>query len=247
MLIEVSNLSISIDKEKILKNLNFKIKENTLNILIGENGAGKSILLKTLAGFYNFYEGNITLKGKEVNSIDALIRARIISYVASEFHSTFSYTLYNIVEMGRYVAKKSDVENDKKIIEKTMTDLDIWHLKDKSIQEVSTGEKMRAFIARAIATEAEILLFDEPTSPLDIRHKTSLFNIIENLIKIKKTVIVSMHDLNDAIELQSNTIVLSKGNLIANGMSNEIINKNLIKKAYGVESRTSNAFVFFNS
>ncbi len=248
MIIKTHNMSLSIDKINILNDININIEENSLNILIGENGSGKSMLLKTLSGFYKNYDGSVLLKEMEIKKIKDSTRAKIISYVSSDFNSTFPYSIYNIVEMGRYVVQSENqaITNiDREIIETCMKDLDVWSLKDKSIQEISTGEKMRTFIARAFVTESDVILLDEPTAPLDIRHKTMLFSIIQKLISNGKTIIISMHDLNDAINLKSNTIVLSKGRIIASGASDIIINEKLIKNAYGVNSKKSNAFTFY--
>jgi len=248
-MIKVNNMSLNIGENNILKDVSFNVAEKSLTILLGENGSGKSMLLKTLNGFYNKnYSGSILLKNIDLKTIKDSERASIITYSSPDFISTFDYSVHNIVEMGLYVflGERTAVTNtNREKIREYMEIMDIWKIRDKSIQHVSTGERMRTFIARSFATESSIILLDEPTGSLDIRHKSMLFGIIKKMVQNGKTFIISMHDLNDAINLESNVIVLSEGSVIERGFGVDVINENLIKKAYKVNSKESKAFTFF--
>lgn len=249
-MIKVSNMSLNIEGNDILKDISFNVPRKSLTILLGENGSGKSMLLKTINGLYNKnYLGSILLKGTDLKTIKDKDRAAIITYSSPDFISTFDYTVHNIVEMGSYVflGERNNVTNtNKEKIREYMEIMDIWKIRDKNIQHVSTGERMRTFIARSFATESSIILLDEPTGSLDIRHKSMLFGIIKKMVQNGKTFIISMHDLNDAINLESNVIVLSEGSVIESGLGTKVINEGLIKKAYKVNSKVSKAFTFFN-
>ena len=248
-MIKVNNMSLNIEETSILKNMSFNILEKTLTILLGENGSGKSMLLKTLNGLHNKnYEGSILINNHELKTMKDRERASLITYTSPDFISTFDYSLYDIVTMGLYVSlgeRNSITKKHEEKIREYMEIMDTWKIKDKSIQHVSTGERMRTFIARSFATESDIILLDEPTASLDIRHKSMLFGIIKKMVQNGKTFIISMHDLNDAINLETNVIVLSEGTVIESGMGADVINEDLIKKAYKVQSKKSNAFTFF--
>lgn len=245
-MVKVKNMHLNISSKKILNNISFELKKNSLMLLLGENGSGKSMLLKTITGYYKNYDGDILIKENNLKTIKDIDRAKIITYVSGDFNTEFEYSVYNIVEMGRYVfGNKPLTDIDFEYVKKCMRNLDVWKLKDKNIQSVSTGERMRIFLARALATEAEILLLDEPAASLDIKHKSILYSLIKNITKDNKSIIMSMHDINDAIYLKTDMIMLNSGILTACGVSDEILDYNLIKTSYGVECKISKCFVFY--
>lgn len=251
-MLKIENLYLNIASKEILKDISLNFEKNFFLILLGENGSGKSMLLKTITGYYKNYKGSIFIEGRNLKSIKDRERACLVTYVSGDFYSSFSYKVYSIVEMGRYVIQnKALTENDFNIIKESMQKLDVWHLKDKNISNVSTGERMRIYLARALATEARILLLDEPLASLDIKHKCLLYSLINNINNFedneekRKSIIMSMHDINDAVQLKTDMIMLKKGRIWASGKSNEIINGDLIKSSYGVESRLSESFIFY--
>lgn len=247
-MVKVENLSLSIENINILKNISLSLNKSNILILLGENGSGKSMLLKTISGHYKNYTGDIYLDNNNLKKLKDIDRAKIISYVSSDFNSAFAYSVYEIVAMGRFVVNGESYSlksKDKEIIKYAMDKTDIWSIRNKNIQNISTGERMRSFIARSLTTEANILLLDEPSASLDVRHKAMLYSLVRELVDNNKTIIMSLHDLNDAISLNKDVVLIRDGEVIASGNSKKILDSELIEKGYGVQSRKEECYVFF--
>lgn len=236
MKLEVENINVTIDNKEIIKDVSFKVKENSFVGILGPNGSGKSTLLKSIYGVNKpkkggklFFEGNdlLTMPSKE--------RARKIAVLAQESGGHFDFTVEQIVEMGRYPHKKT-LENyskdDTEIVEKTLAKLNLQDFKQRSFSTLSGGEKQRVLIARVLAQDTDFIILDEPTNHLDIGHQLDIMSIIKNL---NITVLSAIHDMNIASLYCDDLIVMNKGKIVKQGTVEEVLTKRTMDETFNID------------
>ena len=238
-MIEVKNLSFKYNKncKTVLDNLSFTIEKGTVNVLIGLNGSGKTTLIKTLAGLLENYSGEIVLDGKKLSEIKIQDRAKIMSYVAQRNNSVDDFLVREYLLFGRVnklsfysSPKKEDEDEMLKCAEK----FKITHLLDKKLGEISGGERQIVSICSAIIQDTDLVILDEPTSALDIKNQHTVLSIIKDIAsECGKTFILSSHNPNHALFLDSNVILLQNGKTSVIGNAKEIITKESLSEIYG--------------
>ena len=239
MKIKISNLSFKYDKKAlsyVLDSLNLEIKEGTVNVLLGLNGCGKTTLIKLLAGLYKPINGVIQYDDKDLQSIKIRERSRIFSYVPQKVNVTndipvrqyLSYGTTNTLEFYEHPGKE-----EMELVESTAERFGISHLLDKNLGEISGGELQIVLIACSIIQRTPILLLDEPTSALDIKNQNLVLSVLKEIVKEGKTIILSSHNPNHALFLDSNVILIHNGNICDEGPAGELIKVDKLKSIYG--------------
>lgn len=238
-MIEVKNLSFRYSKNGrlVLENLSFAIEKGTVNVLIGLNGSGKTTLIKVLAGLLESYSGEIILDDKNLSEIKIHDRARIMSYVAQRNNSIDDFLVREYLLFGR-VSKLRFYASPKSEDEETMLTcaerFRITHLLDKKLGEISGGERQIVSICAAIIQDTELVILDEPTSALDIKNQHTVLSIIKEIAhECGKTFILSSHNPNHALFLDSNVILLQNGKTSVSGSANRIIRREVLCEIYG--------------
>lgn len=239
-----------------LKNISFEIERADFLSILGPNGSGKSTLIKILMGYLKPNQGEVSLNGKEMSHYKPKEIAKIIAYVPQLPSSIYPFNVYEIIAMGRFPhlgISGFEKDGDRKKILEVIELLELEDVLRKGINEISGGETQRAFIARALVQEPEILLLDEPNAHLDIKHQITIFNLLKTLNQQKSlTIITVMHDLNLAKFYCKNTIVLREGKLLLVGETDEVITKENIFSAFDVHvdiqknDVTNNKTIFIN-
>ncbi len=194
--------------------------------LLGPNGSGKSTLLKILSGILPQYEGSARVDGVEVRTARRRDLASKLAVVPQETSFGFPFTVLETVLMGRHPHLAGLAFETQKDVELARAALDrcrAVHLADRTIQELSSGERQRVVFARALAQEPRALLLDEPTSFLDIRHQTELYDLVRELATADGTAVLTvLHDLNLAAEYCDRIYLLRQGRLAAAGPTGEV-------------------------
>ncbi|TQR60753.1 ABC transporter ATP-binding protein [Campylobacter troglodytis] len=191
-MIELENVSVSINGKALLENISFKVLKNSIVCVLGKNGSGKSTLLRTILGNLD-YTGSCKIKGLENRSLNEKKRAQIISYVPQNQHIIFPFTLLEVVLMGKF-AKSSlfaYTRTQKSQAYYILESFGIAHLANRLFYSLSGGEKQLGLIARALISDNEIIVLDEPVSALDISYSFKLLDLIANFKD--KTIILSSH------------------------------------------------------
>jgi iron complex transport system ATP-binding protein len=235
-ILEFKNVSCGYGKKEILKNVSFKIKKGQFIGIIGPNGAGKSTLINTATRIIKSFGGMISVKNKYLQNYGYKELAKIISCVRQENFFSFPYKVKDMVMMGRF-PHQSFIEKfpckDEEIVNEALIFTDTNYLKKRHMLDLSTGEKQRVMIARALAQQPEILFLDEPTSHLDIGHQVKIFDMLNKLNKQKGlTVFCVLHDLNLASEYCDKLMLLNSGKIIKFDVPNKVIDYNLLEKTY---------------
>lgn len=236
--VSVSDLSVGYEKNVIVNGINFEVKQGETLTLIGPNGAGKSTILKTIAGYLERLSGNIVIADKSIDKISSSEMSQRLSVLLTERIRPDLMTCREVVETGRYpYTGKFGLlsEHDKNIVNNALADAEITDLADMDFNSASDGQKQRVMLARAICQEPEILILDEPTSYLDIRHKIMFFEILGRLVSERNIgVILSMHELDFAAKISDKVLCIKDGKIILEGEPKEIFTEENIRKIYDI-------------
>ncbi|MFN2340657.1 MAG: ABC transporter ATP-binding protein [Halanaerobium sp.] len=235
MILKIEALNFAYGKEKVLKNINLSAKKGELITLIGPNGSGKSTLLKCINNYLKADQGSITIKGKKIKEYSRRELAQIIAYVPQSAEDISNLNVFETVLMGRkpHSSWKAG-ERDKKITAEIISQMDLEAIAFKELNNLSGGQKQKVFIARAAAQQAELILLDEPTNNLDLKHQLEIFNLIREEVKNGRTAIVTMHDLSLVSRFSDRIIMLKNGRVFSDG-SDSSLSAAKINSVYGVE------------
>ncbi len=238
-MIKVKDLYFSYDKDKdFISKLNVQIEKGKITTILGPNGSGKSTLLSILGGINKPTSGEVTINNKSIKKIKKKDLAKEISTVHQQNKVPSDITVKELVSYGRIPHKKyfqGNDESDNVIIDWAIKRTGLESLKDKSVMSISGGERQRAFIAMALAQKSKILFLDEPTTYLDIYHQVEILELVKELNDEEGlTVIMVLHDINQAIKYSQNVIVMESGQVMASGKVNEVIDMNLLNKVYKI-------------
>ena len=221
-IIQTKNLSIGYTTKSetitISENINLSLEKGKLIALIGENGIGKSTLLKTLTGLIPPLKGEVTLLNKSLKNFKPLDLAQELSIVLTEKLPPSNLTVYEIIALGRqpYTNWLGTLSNEDKIkIDEAIALTDIQHLIHKKHDEISDGQLQIALIARALAQDTSIIILDEPTTHLDLVHKATLLKLLLKLThETGKTILYSTHDIDLAIQMTDEMIVFTPTEIV---------------------------------
>ena len=233
------------DKGWAIRGLSFHVREGEVLGIIGPNGSGKTSLVKLLAKVARPQTGSIELFGMAIDGMAQEALARRVALVPQETAPLFPFTIAELVLMGRFPHHSAgwrfggmDWETPEEIglVERVMSDLHVRHLADRLLHEVSGGERQRAVIARALVQEPDVLLLDEPTAFLDLRHQMEIIAILRRLNAQRGlTVVMVSHDLNLAGQACDRLLLLRQGEMAALGTPEEVIRPAIIREVYGCE------------
>jgi len=235
-------LSFSYDRSgPVLRDVTFQVEQGEFLSLVGPNGSGKTTLLRLLDRIYVPSHGRISLFGKPMESYTRSALARRIAYVSQDSGSTFPFTVSEVVLMGRSPhmgGRLFESGHDRDIARRAMVMTDIEHLADKPLRSLSGGERQRAFIARALAQEAQIILLDEPNVHLDIAHQVDVFSLMRGLNTTSGVTVVSVsHDLNLAAAYSDRIGVLHLGTLETIDTPAEVLTEGMIDRVFRTRVR----------
>ena len=220
--IKLTGLSIGYEQSggiplEILKNVNLSAAPGEMVALIGSNGIGKSTLLRTIGGFQPWFDGEIYISNKNLCSLSAKEIARLMSFVSTENIHVPNLSVFDLVAFGRFpytnwIGMLS--ETDKAVINEAIEKVGLSGFRERSILQISDGERQRALIARALAQDTPLIILDEPTAYLDVSNKYEIFHLLQMLaLEKKKTIVLSTHDLNIALREVDKLWIISENSI----------------------------------
>ncbi len=233
--IKIQKLDFAYRKKKVIRNLNLEIESGKLTAVIGPNGSGKSTLIKCIDGILPVSSNRIFIGQHDISTLSGNKRARIMGYVPQQESGVFSATVFETLLMGRkpYIGW-APTKNDYNVVTNILQQLDLAKISSEYLNELSGGQRQRVLIGRALVQQPEILLLDEPTANLDLKHQLEVMLILKQLAAKNMTVILAVHDLNLAVRYCDQIIMLSDGQLFTSG-GNEIFTRDNIRKLYQVD------------
>lgn len=237
MWLELNRIFFSYGPKEVLHGIDFQIKESSFLALIGPNGSGKSTLVKVMAGLLAPDSGEVLLQGNPVKDYAPRDLARLLAVIPSEHHFDFPFRVRDVVAMGRFShlgplegLRPQDHQAVDEALELTSTE----ELAERSIAELSSGERQRVLIARALAQQANALILDEPNAHLDINHQIAVFRLLAHLHRQSgKTIIVVLHDLTMVGAFCRQVALMQEGRIVRQGSPREIITEEMILEIYG--------------
>ncbi|ALG68998.1 ABC transporter ATP-binding protein [Beggiatoa leptomitoformis] len=225
-ILQAQHASITVAQSQLLQDITLTLHSGQLIALLGLNGAGKTTLLKLLAGLWQANTGKVLLNNVELNLFRRQTLAIQISYVPQQTHFEFAFTVWDIVMMGRnpYLGRfRPETVKDKQAVTRALERTDITHLAQRWFHELSGGEKQRVIIARSLATQANIILLDEPIASLDIAHALAILQLCRQLADEGHLILLSLHDINAALRYADQVILLHAGQLKAIGTPQQVL------------------------
>jgi iron complex transport system ATP-binding protein len=238
-LIKVENLTFRYKPdEPVLADLSFQVEAGCFMGIAGPNGAGKSTLLNLMAGFLRASSGTIRIDGREVRSYKPRELAKKAAVVRQEFVPAFGFSVIETVAMARLPwlgGMAFESQSDRLLVKEAMEATDTLKFAQRPLGEISGGERQRVFVARAMAQDTPILLLDEPTSFLDLKHQVGIFDLLKRMQVAKgKTVISVTHDVNLAAQYCDEVLLLASDGSGIKGRTEDILTLERIERTFGV-------------
>ena len=237
--IAVDRLTAGYGGREVLRDLSFTVGEGVITALLGPNGAGKTTLIRSLNGALRPFRGSISVRGKNIEGLSRREIAREIAVVAQENETRFPVTVREFVLSGRFAHGGTfgwESAKDVSAAETSISLCELEEMTDSLMNELSGGERQRVLLARALATEAPVLLLDEPTANLDLSHQALMFRLVRERSKgCGGSAVVITHDLNLASEFADEVLILKDGTAAAHGVPGEVLEKKLLADVFGVD------------
>ncbi len=233
MTLTIRHLTYRLHQRFLIEDLSLSFQPGILYGILGPNGSGKSTLLKTMSRIWTPTKGELLWHDHNLLGFSRLEMSRTISLVPQNPSLYFDLPVHQMVAMGRYPhGCRSPLTYQK--VKEALHLVNAEHLQHQLLSQLSGGERQRIYIARALATEAPILLLDEPTSYLDLRHQLEIWQLLRTLVKAGKIVIVAVHDLLAAQRFCDALVILNQGHCQAVGLYQDIMTPSLLQEIFGV-------------
>lgn len=238
---EMQNIIVSYDNTRNhLDGVSTNIQKGKVTTIIGPNGCGKSTLLSVMSRNHVPKTGNVSLENKDLVHYKPKEFAKKLAIVYQQNEVPKDLTIEKLVSFGRlphHTMLKRNDEEDKKAIDWALTCTNLLEKRAHDLEALSGGERQRVWIAMALAQQSEILCLDEPTTYLDIYYQIELLELVKTLNEVHGlTIVMVLHDINQAIRYSDHIMLMKAGHIIAEGAPRDVITKEVIKEVYGVEA-----------
>jgi iron-siderophore transport system ATP-binding protein len=236
--LSAENLAVGYDQREIIHDLSVRIPTGKISVIVGANACGKSTLLKTLARLLKPSRGTVLLDGKSIQSIPTKAVALKLGLLPQSPTAPEGITVADLVGRGRYPRQgwiRQWTKGDDEAIADAMLSTDVLEIADRPIDELSGGQRQRVWIAMALAQETDILLLDEPTTFLDLTHQFEVLDLLVDLNKRdQRTIVLVLHDLNQACRFGDHLIAMKNGAIVAEGNPSEVITEQVVQDVFGL-------------
>ena len=237
-MLRIRSISVSYGEIEILHELSLDVNTGEVVSLIGPNGAGKTTMMRAISGVIPVKSGSVHVDDEDLSVTPIAERARLLAVVPQARKLPPEYTVQQSVLMGRtpYLGwlgnpSPGDIEKVQWAIDRTR----LSELANRRVDELSGGEQQLVLVARALAQDAPVMLLDEPTAHLDLRHQATILDLVHNLARERGlAVLMSLHDLNLVSIFSDRIALLDDGNILAVGKPKEVINQQYLSKVYQV-------------
>jgi len=242
MKLKVKGVHFSYDSINALNDVSIEVGDGEVVSMVGPNGSGKTTLLKCINKILKPKKGTILLDGRNLSDIGLKEMARLSGYVPQSANYIFPSTVFDAVLLGRRPYIDWNVSpRDKEVVSQMLAVTGLKGMVLRYFNELSGGERQKVLIARALAQEPEVLLLDEPTSNLDLRHQLEILDLITAMVREKGiSAIMAVHDLNLAAKFSKKVILLKLGEIYTAGEPGTVLTRENIRSVYGVDTLVNN-------
>lgn len=240
-MLEARDVSVTYGERVAVAGISLSARPGEITAIIGPNGAGKSTLMRALNGALLPSSGEVSLDGKPLSAFARRAIGRRIAVVAQEAELRFPVTVMEFVLGGRYAwsgvgAWGWETERDVLVVQEVLRETELEDFSARLMSELSGGERQRAVLARALATEATVLLLDEPTANLDLAHQATVLQLVRARCDQKRAAaVVVTHDINLAAEFADHVLLLLKGRTLAAGKPGEVLTPELLREVFAIQ------------
>jgi len=238
-MLEAKNITINYGPRQAVADVSLRAESGQMLAIIGPNGAGKSTLLGALNASVRITHGEVLLDGRPLDSYARRTIARRIAVVAQEADLRFPITVMEFVLGGRYAWSNTwgwESDHDVEVARGILRETEMEEFAGRLMRELSGGERQRAVLARALATEAKVLLLDEPTANLDLAHQATMLKVVRGRCDLRDTsAVVVTHDVNLAAEFADRVLLLKEGREVATGPPRAVLTAELLRTVFDLE------------
>ncbi len=239
-MLEYQSVSIGYRGEPVLKEISVRFPARKITAIVGPNGCGKTTLVQCLIGASRLTAGRILLDGKDLSAVSPRERARKIAFLPQMHASLPAISVRLLTEHGRFpymgFGRKASPE-DRRAVEEAMAQAQVRAYADERVDTLSGGVRQRAFLAMLLAQNAPVLVFDEPTTYLDIRGQVEFLSLLRGLRAEGRTILVVLHDLNQAAQIADRVVLMQDRKIAACGSCAECLTEQRIAAVFGVSCR----------
>lgn len=238
-ILEAKNLTIAYGPEPVIEDLNLRIPQGQITVLIGSNGCGKSTLLRTMARLQAPRSGTVLLSGEEIAKLPTKEIAKRMSILPQGPSAPEGLTVNQLVRQGRYAHQswlKQWSREDERMVRLALESTRLTELAERPVDALSGGQRQRAWIAMTLVQGADTLLLDEPTTYLDMSHQIEVLDLLFELNeKEQRTIVMVLHDLNLACRYAHHVVAVNEKSIYAQGQPEDIITRELVRQVFGME------------
>ncbi|MCU4740472.1 ATP-binding cassette domain-containing protein [Halobacteria archaeon AArc-m2/3/4] len=234
-MIDVLDLSVAFGDVSVLEDVSLSVEAGTFVGLVGPNGAGKTTLLRAISGALEPDTGLVAIDGTDVHALSSRESSRLVSVVPQDTSLSFSFAVRDVVEMGRtpYRSRFSPpTVEDRERVADALERTGVERFADRSIEDVSGGERQRVILARTIAQDTPVVLLDEPTASLDINHQVETLELVSELVADGKTVIAAIHDLDLAARYCDELVMVADRRVLERGPPESVLTSARLARAF---------------
>ena len=239
-ILNCKNMKVAYDEVSVIENFQLDIYKGEIVSIIGPNGSGKSTALRALSNLYKNNLNTVFLDGEDIVKLKQKEIAKKLAILMQTPKSLGDMTVKELISFGRIAHNKwfsKLSSNDEEIIDWVMKKVNIKRFEDRELSKLSGGERQRVFIATSLVQQPKVLLLDEPTTYLDISYQLDIMELIKNLNEeLNISIVMVLHDINQAITYSDRIVVMKTGKKIAEGKSEEILTENLLEEVYKVKA-----------
>jgi iron complex transport system ATP-binding protein len=243
-MLKVRNLFFQYETKQILQDISFTVNKGEMVGILGPNGSGKTTLMKVISGILSPQEGLVEIKGRPIYQYKKKELAKVVAVLSQHVNESFSYTVREIVSLGRYAHQSGLFQSwstkDEEVLNQVMRQTGVFAFQDKPIHELSGGEKQRVYLAQALAQEPEILLLDEPTNHLDLSFQKELLDNLREWSKERElTIVCIFHDLNLAGLYCDRLLLLHDGKVEVDAPPSHVLQEDRVKRIYQTDVKST--------
>lgn len=241
-MLRIENVSKSYGSKRVVNNISLNIEKGKVTSFVGPNGAGKSTLLSIVAGLIDKESGEVYLDNRNIKSYKKDELSKKMSILRQSNNLNLRLTIRELVEFGRFPYSKGRLtEEDHKAVDEALSYMRLLDIQDKYLDEISGGQRQRAFISMVIAQGTEYIFLDEPLNNLDMSNSVQMMKVLRSLCNdLNKTIVIVMHDINFASCYSDYVVAFKDGEVLKEGKTNDIINENTLEEIYQIKFDVQN-------
>lgn len=243
MALRAENITFSYQHRRpVLQGITLEVRPGTVTALFGPNGSGKSTLLRCMNGTLQPQSGDVTVNGREIHSMSRQEIARQIAVVPQDNPADIPLTASEMVMLGRFAHWDmwgQEMPEDRTIVQESLARLKVSALAERSFGCISGGERQRVVLARALAQQTPIMLFDEPNTHLDVSHQIELYRLVRELADEGKAILMACHDIFITPMFADNAVLMQSGGIHAAGPTADVLSPDNVAAVFGASIRIS--------